>query len=545
MDWIILAVAFLGGLFAHLIKLPPMVGFLAAGFALNGLGYSSNPILTQMADLGVTLLLFTIGLKLNVKDLLRKEIWAGATAHMLITTVFLAGILALVKLAGVALLAGLDNQTLMLLGFALSFSSTVFAVKLLESRSEANSLYGRVAIGILIMQDIFAVVFLTASTGKIPSPWAVTVLAMPLLRPIFARILDHIGHGELQTLFALFGALVLGATWFELVGLKPDLGALIIGIILAPLAGSAGLAKALFNIKDMLLVVFFLNIGLTGMPSESHLWIAMLLLVALLAKTGLYYLIFQRFHFRARTSLRGSFTLANYSEFGLIVAALATKNGWLSSDWLVILAITVSLSFVFSSLLNVNVDRFYDKYRLMLKRWQRYPLQEQDRPIELGNAEVLVFGMGRVGTGAYDVMRETFGDVVLGVEVDIAKAAAHQQEGRNVVSGDAQDSDFWQRLSRTEGFKLILLAMPDHSGNLHALNYIRRAGIEAQVAAIARFADEINDLQTQGVQAVFNLYDEAGSGFAHHILACCDGKLGQVLDVSQSGTTNSQAVHSS
>ena len=233
MSAMFLAIAFVLGFAARQVGLPPLVGFLAAGFTLNGLGFESGPLLVQFADLGVTLLLFWIGLKLKIETLLKPEVWAGASFHMAVTVVVFGLAIFALSTAGVHLFAGLTLATSALIAFALSFSSTVFAIKALEEKGEMQSLHGRVAIGILIMQDIIAVVFITVSTGKIPSVWALALFGLVLLRPLVFRIMDRCGHGELIPLFGLFAALVLGAEAFDLVGLKADLGALILGVLLA------------------------------------------------------------------------------------------------------------------------------------------------------------------------------------------------------------------------------------------------------------------------------------------------------------------------
>ncbi len=106
-------------------------------------------------------------------------------------------------------------------------------MKALNEKGETLSLHGRVAIGILIVQDIIAVIFITVATGKVPSLWAFALLALIPLRPVLFRIMDRCGHGELVPLFGLFAALVLGATAFDLVGMKADLGALILGVLLS------------------------------------------------------------------------------------------------------------------------------------------------------------------------------------------------------------------------------------------------------------------------------------------------------------------------
>lgn len=155
--WIAIAFAF--GLLFKQLRLPPMVGFLVAGFILHLIGIEGDSFLRAIADLGVTLLLFTIGLKLRIGSLLKPEIWASTSLHMLgsiiLTVIFLLSLGSL----GLFAFDGIEFSTAVLIAFALSFSSTVFAVKMLEDRASLTSHFGQIAIGVLVLQDIVAVVF--------------------------------------------------------------------------------------------------------------------------------------------------------------------------------------------------------------------------------------------------------------------------------------------------------------------------------------------------------------------------------------------------
>ncbi len=136
---------------------------------------ASGEVLQKLADLGITLLLFTVGLKLDLKTLLRPQVWAVTSLHIgVIVAIFGLGIFVL-ALMGAPLFASLDLKRALLLAFALSFSSTVFVVKSLEEKAAMRSLYGRIVIGILVMQDLAAVAFLAASTGELPAAWALSV----------------------------------------------------------------------------------------------------------------------------------------------------------------------------------------------------------------------------------------------------------------------------------------------------------------------------------------------------------------------------------
>ena len=271
--------------------LPPLVGFLAAGFTLNYFGAEGGSFLDEMADIGVTLLLFTIGLKLRVKELLRTEVWGVTLIHTLSVSITLTlGILFLREM-GIPLFHSLSLTTALIIAFALSFSSTVFVVKVLESRGDFRSRYGQIAIGVLIIQDIVAVVFLGFSEGKLPSPFAILLIAILfLVRPLLLRLLDNIGHGELQVLYGLTLALG-GAALFKQVDMKADLGALFFGVLLANHTKAEELAKTLFSLKELFLVGFFLSIGMAGLPNIEILIAVFILLIALAFKTGLFFSI--------------------------------------------------------------------------------------------------------------------------------------------------------------------------------------------------------------------------------------------------------------
>ncbi len=516
--WIL--VAFILGFIAYRLKLPPMLGYLVAGFALQPFGVEGTDMLDNIADLGIIILLFTIGLKLQVKSLFKPEIWAGATGHMAVTVVLFGFLIFGLSSLAFSAFSGLDFNICMLLAFALSFSSTVFAVKVLEEKGEMSSLHGRVAIGVLIMQDIFAVVFLTLTTGKVPSLWAIPlVIGLVLCRPILHKILNKVGHRELLLLFSVFLALGLGAGLFEKVQLKPDLGALILGMLIAGHPKASEMSDSLLSFKDLFLVGFFLDIGLAGTPTLQSLGIAGLLLLAIPFKVALFFYLFTKFKLRTRTAILTAFALANYSEFGLLVGSIGVSNGWLDTSWLTTLAIALSLSFLAASPLNRYAHQIYERYSNKLKRYETEERHPNDQPLDTGNAQIVVFGMGRVGSAAYDSMRERYGNIVIGVDQQKIKVTEHLNAGRNVLHGDAKDIDFWARIKMTKRennpIKLVMLAMPDHNANMQAITELSKAEFTGMIAATAQFDDEVDELKQAGATA-FNFYAEAGYGFANH-----------------------------
>ncbi len=513
--WI--AIAFIFGFSVKLIGLPPLIGFLIAGFVLNAFGAESDEFLNTIADLGITLLLFSIGLKLQLRSLIRPRVWGVAVTHMLVITLVFALFTMALSVIGLPLLAGFDLQTSLLVGFVLSFSSTVFAIKSLDEAGAMASKHGQLAIGVLVIQDIAAVIFLAITVGKMPSIWAVLLLVLIPLKYILGKILDKTGHGELLVLFGIVLAL-LGADVFELVGIKGDVGALVLGMLLATHAKASELAKSLLSFKDLFLVGFFLSVGMTAMPGWSEVLLAGIFILLLPIKGFLFYALFIAFSLRTSTSWRASFNLNNFSEFGLIVGALAVSMGWLNKDWIAVFAIALSISFVVAAPLIQFRDHIYQLCRNHLKRFERTKRLPDDLDIDLSDTKIIIFGMGRMGTSAYKALEEDFPGHITGVELSSLKTREHQQAGRNVVTGDATNPEFWQRTKGLfDDLEGVMLTLPIHSANLAAVHQIEQLGYQGFIAATSQFADQQHELEEAGVDLSFNIYAEAGLGFAGEV----------------------------
>ena len=517
-DLLWIGLTFVLGLLSRQLGLPPMVGFLAAGFVLSTQNIVDQNLLSKMADLGITLLLFTIGLKIQIRNLARPQIWAVTTIHSIIIISIITLLIYALALLELPLLVGFGIQNTILVAFALSFSSTVFVVKAMEAKGEINALHGRIAIGVLIIQDIFAVLFLAVSANKVPSVWALLLLLLIPFRFVFYKIINQVGRGELLVIFGFLLA-IGGAELFELVGIKGDLGALILGMLLATQAKAEELAKTMMNFKDLFLIGFFLSIGLNGLPTTETIIMAFLIMPLVLLKGALFFALFVKFKLRARTALLSTINLSNYSEFGLIVIAIGVANTWIENQWLTIMAVTIALSFIVSALLNKFAHSLYTNNRDLWKSFQSKDRLSYDQVLDLGTAEIAVIGMGRVGTGAYDQLIKEHGNKVVGVDIYATKVNNQLAENRNVILGDPSDADFWDRINKSHKLKLVLLTLPQFSTSLAVVEQLKESGFKGKVASIAKFPDELEKLHDAGVDTVFNIYTEAGAGFAAHVIS--------------------------
>lgn len=511
--WI--AIAFLFGAISHSLRLPPLVGFLVAGFALNSLGMTGGHFINEMADLGITLLLFVIGLKLKLKTLLKVEIWGSALSHMLIFSLVSFATLLLLKQLNFPLFNQLSATNSLIISFALSFSSTVFVVKALDEKGEFLSRFGQISIGILIIQDLVAVLYIGISAAKVPSILAIgLIILLFIIRPLIVKLSTKIGHGELLVLFGLSMALG-GAALFEAVDMKADLGALVFGALFANTPKADELSKVLLSIKELFLVGFFLSIGMSGLPNGITFMVVAVLLLLLVLKSGLFFLLLSKFKQLTFPATKASLALGNYSEFGLIVTIIAVSKGWLTNEWLVVMAVLIAVSFIISSAVNQQSNNLYSRLQHRLKKYQHPSLLEEDSKINLAGIKILICGMGRIGSGAYAQLSENYN--IVGIDFDQQVVKSQLKKGRKTYYLNVSDSDFWSQIDiKNSTIEWILLCAPNIATNKATAKLARTWGFKGNISAISVYTDEKEELLASGVDTVFNVYAEAGAGLALH-----------------------------
>ncbi|GAB2928926.1 cation:proton antiporter domain-containing protein [Rheinheimera gaetbuli] len=502
--------AFSLGLLVRAIGLPPLVGYLLAGFVISATAADLNlpaegpSIIHHVAHLGVLLLLFTVGLKLNVRSLAKPEVLGGSTLHFALSIIL--------TLPAVLFIFDVSWYQALMLAVALAFSSTVLAAKVLEGKREIRAFHGRVAIGILIVQDLLALLVMSLANGTTPSPWALLVFGLPLLRPVLYKLLDASGHEDLLILFGLMLALVIGGKGFELVGLSSELGALVFGALLAKHARAGELSKSLWSIKEFFLVGFFLQIGIDGLPDANAWLFAGVMSLLLPVKAILFFLLLILFKLRARSAFLTSISLTNYSEFGLIVASVVLP------EWLIPLALTVAISFVISAPLNRMAHPLYEKLCHRLLKFERNIHHPDEQPVSLGDADVLIMGMGRTGTSAYNYLQTS--RKIIAMDSDPAKVAEHQQKGINIFYADAEDQVFWQGLDFGK-VEAVILSMNDVEAKMIAAKKLRSAGFGGFIVSHSMHDDEARDIIAAGADQTYLTMAEAGVGIAEHVKQHC------------------------
>ncbi len=504
-SWI--AFAFIMGLIVRAAGLPPLVGYLGAGFLLAalgehlGMGPQDSVALSHIAHLGVLLLLFTVGLKLKPSSLAKHEVIGGGLLHFTVSS--------LIFLPATQWVSGLPWEQALVLAMALSFSSTVLAAKVLESKRELRAFHGRLAIGVLIIQDLIALVVMSVANGNAPSTWALLVFGLPLLRPLLFRLLDASGHEELMVLLGLLLALVVGGYGFDTLGLSSELGALAFGAMLAKHPRAVELSKSLWSIKEVFLVGFFLQIGIGGLPDADALLFALLMTALLPLKGLLFFGLFLLFRLRARSAFISSLSLTNYSEFGLIVTAVVLPQ------WTIPLAITMALSFVISAQLNRIAHPLYERLATRLIPFERNIRHPDEQPISLGDAQILIIGMGRTGRAAYDHLANK-GFKLISLDSDPMMIELSTREGRRVQFGDAEDQMFWQSLEMPR-IEAVILALNDQEAKVISTQKLRERGFAGLIVSHAMYEDIAQRIMDAGADRTYLTMSEAGTGLAEHV----------------------------
>jgi predicted Kef-type K+ transport protein len=506
MELIWVSSAFLSGLIATRLALPPLVGYLVTGYVLHSLDIAPLQSLDHLADIGIQLLLFSVGLKFKPRSLLRREVLSVGGLHLMLMALISAVCFLL-----------LDKHLTggLVLGISLSFSSTVLAIKIMEDNRELTSLHGRDVLSILILQDIVAVGLLAFTEGRNPSPWALALFLLPLLRPLAHRLLSASRSSELKLLLGVSFALA-GAVLAEKAGVAADIGALLMGITLANHAKIEEVANKLWSLKELFLVAFFLQIGLEDFPNRDQVALAATLLGLLPLQGAMFFGLFLLAGMRARTAFVSSLALMTYSEFALITTGAVVKAQLLPEEWKSIISLAVAGSLAIAAPLNRAADRLFAWAEPLLVRLEKKSVQTDRLPESFGATEWLIMGMGRTGEAAYQALSSKDQHVV-GLDSDPTVLENLLATGRRVVYADVNDCELWNSLP-LERVKGVIMTFPSFENRIYAIQQLRKNGFSGVIGTICYQADDEKLLTLHGASFVIHPLNEAGVQLAKQML---------------------------
>ncbi len=502
--------AFICGFLVQRIGLPPLIGYLMTGFGLTyasqnyGYTLSGEDALREISHIGILVLLFTVGLKLKVRQVFKLEVFGTSVLHMLLSALFYAGVIHLVF--------SWDLSTSVLLASLLAFSSTVLAANSLEERQELRAFHGRMAIGILIVQDLGAMALISITSGEVPNPAAFGVIVLFALRPLFHKLLDWSGHGGMLILLGLALAVIGGETLFHhVMGLSAELGALIMGAMCAKHPKCGEMYESLWSLKELLLIAFFMTIGLNGLPTWDDVKFSLVVVALLPIQALVFYFLLVAFKLKSRTAFLTTIALTNFSEFGLIVAAKVMP------EWTVPLALAVTLSFIIAAPLNKHAHALFDRVESFLKRFERHCHHPDEVPVTLGDTNILIVGLGQIGRAAFKAANEEHRDkVVLGIDSDAQKVAQLKSKyGFNVTFADAEHASFWRALDTSKLDSVVLTC--EYDAAIIAIANLRQHGFTGNIIAHSRYEDQARKMELAGADHSHMTLHEAGKGLLSHV----------------------------
>jgi len=293
---------------------------------------------------------------------------------------------------------------------------------------------------------------------------------------------------------------------------------LIIGMMLVNHPRSDELYKRMVEYKDFFLIAFFLNVGLVGLPTFDILVITAVLLPLVLIKGGLFVLILSKFDLQPRTSYLGALSLTNFSEFGLIVGVVGVSIGLMNTEWLVVMALLMSFSFVLAAPLNKYSHLIFDKFKSLILRLNKNRNTVDCEPDDLCGAEFLVIGLGSVGIHTFDSLAESKNDLVLGLDYDHDLIGGLKASGKNVLWADTTDSEFWDNIN-TSGLKMVYLTMSDVQTNLNILECINRLeNRDFKVCSICHYPDERAKYEKHGADFVYQFKNYIGQDYVEQAM---------------------------
>jgi len=565
---LLLLAAAAAGAVALRLRQPLIIAFIVVGILIGPAGLKlikSTHQIHTFAEMGLALLLFVVGLKLDlhlIRSLGRVALAAGIGQVLFTMT---GGYL-------LALALGVSPLVALYTAVALTFSSTIIVVKLLSDKRETDALHGRITLGILIVQDIVVVLamiglsvsaapeslqpgaqalrIIAKGAGLFLTIWVGGYLIFPRLLPFIAR------STELLVLFGIVWALAL-ALLSEVLGFKAEVGAFAAGISLASTTYRDILSAKLISLRDFLLLFFFLELGsrlkLDALGAQVAVAIPLALFV-LIGKPLIVMGIMRFMGYRKRTGFMTGLSLAQVSEFSLILIALGAAAGHLNDDAVGVITLVGLVTIGVSTSLIINAQALYERFAPYLTIFERKVTHREDPGLSLlprvEDNTVILIGLGNYGShiGGHLTGR---GRRVLGVDFDPQAVGRWNARGGMAVFGDAGDPDFAHVLPLSTA-RWVISSIRDPQINRSIVSVLRHEGYPGLLAlaaenrstmpaSIAEEADLLfvpfEDAAEQAVDLLFReeeqleriAMDKQIELLHDHYVVCGYGRMGQQI----------------
>jgi Kef-type K+ transport system membrane component KefB/Trk K+ transport system NAD-binding subunit len=511
----ILLIAAVIGFIGRFLRQPLIVSFIGVGILVGpaGLGIvTQHEEIELLASFGISLLLFVVGLKLDLTMVRTLGPVALATGVGQIVFTSVIGF-------AIALALGMTPLTATYVAVALTFSSTIIIVKLLSDKREIDALHGRIAVGFLIVQDVAVIVAMIGITalgaetaeGQSLAARAAVIFAsgigfVVVIAALAVWVLPRAAASlartpELLVLSAIAWAIALAAAG-EVLGFSKEVGAFLAGASLAPTQFRDAIGSRLATVRDFLLLFFFIELGarldlaLLGTTLGAAVVFSLFVLIG---NPIIVMVIMGAMGYRKRTSFLAGLTVAQISEFSLILGALGVSVGHIGAETMGLITTVGLITIGLSTYMIIYSAPLYERLAPWLGLFERLaPYREAgtDTPPH-ETPDVVVFGLGRYGSGIVRHLRLR-NRRVLGIDFDPSALAHWRDEGVPVLYGDANDADLFEHVP-LDGVSWVVSTAPDLETSRVLLHHLRDRGYDGKIAVSARSADDGDLLRLEGV----------------------------------------------
>jgi Kef-type K+ transport system membrane component KefB/Trk K+ transport system NAD-binding subunit len=522
---VLLGLATLIGLIGQKLRQPLIIMFLVTGI-VAGPSYlgilNSYHEIELLANFGIALLLFIVGLKLDLTLIRTTGPVALATGLGQIVFTSLIGYI-------IAISQGMEMLTSAYVAVALTFSSTIIIVKLLSDKKEIDSLHGQIAIGFLIVQDITAILALIGlttigSAGQNADPLMITLqillkgfglvlLVVLLMKFVLPNLVKRLAHSmELLTLFAITYAVLFGAG-SEFIGFSKEVGAFLAGISLASTEFRNTIGNRLITLRDFLLLFFFIDLGaqLDWSSVGAQLGASFIFSIFVLIGNPLIVLAIMGYMgYRRRTGFLAGLTVAQISEFSLIVAALGFKIGHISNEAVGLITLVGIVTIFLSTYMILYSEKLYFLLSKPLKIFERKnPYREAaiDSLKDEIDAEIMVVGLGNYGKSLAEYLLRR-NKKILGVDFDPSILDYWRSQKITVLYGDMSDPEMYEHLPLNK-FRWIISTVRSKEMSLALIHYLETKNFQGKIALTAINESEAAIYKTAGANMVLQPFSDA------------------------------------
>jgi Kef-type K+ transport system membrane component KefB len=520
------------GLVGHALRQPLIVSFIIVGIVVGPAGLdviqTSEPV-DVLAQLGIALLLFLVGIKLDIKLVQSLGLVSLMTG---------LGQVAFTSVIGyvICLALGLDPLTSLYVAVALTFSSTIIIVKLLSDKREIDSLHGRIALGFLIVQDIvvvLAMIVLSAlgvggQEGAGAQEIFMVLLAgigMVALVAVFIRFIANPLTGmlasspELLITFSLAMAAMFAALG-DIFGVGKELGGLLAGVALASTPYREAISARLAPLRDFLLLFFFVALGAQldlSLIGQNIPAAAVLSAFVLIGNPLIVVIIMGAMGYRRRTGFLAGLTVAQISEFSLIFMAMGLAIGHVSEQALGLVTLVGLITIGASTYMITYSHRLYPLIEPLLGPFERRnvpPAESQDGEVARARHDIILFGLGRYG-GAIAQRLLARGVSTLGTDFNPSAVRLWRERGLDAVYGDLTDQEFITHLPLS-GVKWVISTASDRDVGVMAedsriamIRTLRKHGYTGRIAVTSQRGAHIEELKAAGADLVLQPFQDA------------------------------------